>query len=163
MKTDRPQIKELSERWVAFISYTGNYIGNPQIFEDLFKRLGAWAGVKGLITPRSVFLSAYYDDPNITPPDELKLDACMSIPEEVHVDEDVQKKLLPGGKYAVMHCELANPEDFETAWNQVVGWAEENNCRIDLLRPSYEIYLNNPEEHPDKLHLINICLSVKST
>ena len=162
MKTDRPQIKELPERWVAFISYTGNYIGNPQIFADLFKRLGAWAGVKGLITPYAVFLSAYYDDPDLTPPDKLKLDACMSIAADVQVDEDVQKKVLPGGMYAVMHCELVNSEDFETAWQRVIAWAGANGYQIDLARPSYEIYLNNPEEHPDKLHLINICLSIKA-
>jgi AraC family transcriptional regulator len=39
---------------------------------------------------------------------------------------------------------------------------ENNNYEVDMSRPSYEIYLNNPEEHPEKHHIINICMSVKT-
>jgi AraC family transcriptional regulator len=74
MNNEIPKIEELTERTVAFVSYTGNYMGNPQIFKDLFNKLCGWAGPKGLISPKSVFLSSYQDDPKITPPDELKLD-----------------------------------------------------------------------------------------
>ena len=162
MKNEIPKIEELTERTVAFVSYTGNYMGNPQIFTDLFNKLCGWAGPKGLISPKSVFLSSYQDDPKITPPDELKLDLCMSIPDETQVDGDIQKKILPGGQYAVMHTELAGPEEYGPAWNAVVEWMENNNYEVDMSRPSYEIYLNNPEEHPEKHHIINICMSVKT-
>jgi AraC family transcriptional regulator len=162
MKNEQPDIKELAERQVAFVSFTGNYMGNPQIFADLFNKLCGWAGPKGLISPKSVFLSSYQDDPKITPPDELKLDLCMNIPEDIKVDGDIQKKVLPGGKYAVMHTELTGPEEYGPAWNAVVEWMERNNYEVDMSRPSYEIYLNNPEEHPEKHHIIDICMSVKA-
>jgi len=162
MKNEQPCIKELTERQVAFVSFTGNYIGNPQVFETLFNKLCGWAGPKGLISTKSIFLSSYQDDPNITPPDELTLDLCMSLLQDTKVDGEIQKKVLPGGKYAVMRTELAGPEEYGPAWNAVVEWMERNNYQVDMSRPSYEIYLNNPEEHPEKHHIIDICMSVRA-
>ncbi|MDY6950131.1 MAG: GyrI-like domain-containing protein [Thermodesulfobacteriota bacterium] len=161
MKNESPKIVELAERPVAFVSFTGNYIGNPQIFGELFGKLCGWAGPKGLISPTSVFLSAYQDDPRTTQPDELRLDVCMSIPEETEVDGDVQKRALPGGTYALMHSELTGPEEYGPAWTAVVEWVNQSSHEIDMSRPSYEIYLNNPEEHPEKHHIVDICMSVK--
>lgn len=162
MKNEQPEIKKLAEREVAFVSFTGNYIGNAQVFKDLFDKLCGWAGPKGLISSESVFLSSYQDDPNTTPPDELKLELCMSISSDTRVDGDIQKKVLPGGKYTVMRAELTGPEEYGPAWNDVVEWIVNNNYEIDMSRPSYEIYLNNPEEHPEKHHIIDICMSVNA-
>ena len=161
MKRENPMVTELAEKEVAFVSFTGNYIGNAQVFGDLFHKLGGWAGPKGLIGPETVFLSAYQDDPETTPPDELKLECCMSIPAGTEVEGDIQKKVLPGGKYAVMHAELDGPEEYGSAWNALVDWMKENGQEVDMSRPSYEIYLNNPEEHPEKHHIIEVCMSVK--
>lgn len=161
MKSDQIEIKNLDERTVAFVSYTGNYLGNPQVFADLFNQLCGWAGPKGLIQPDTVFLSSYQQDPETTPPDELKLDLCMSIPEGTDVAEGIEKKILPGGKYAVMKAELVSPEEYGPAWNMVAEWLSDNHMEIDMSKPSYEIYLNNPEEHTEKHHIIDICMSVK--
>ncbi len=162
MKNKEPEIQKLAERQVAFVSYTGNYIGNPQIFSELFNKLCSWAGPKGLISPKSVFLSSYQDDPNITPLDQLKLELCMSLPDNADTAGDIQKKILPGGTYAVMHSELTGPEEYGPAWNELVEWVKKNNYEIDISRPSYEVYLNNPEDHPENHHLVDICMSVKS-
>ena len=43
------KIKELDDREVAFVSFTGNYMGNSQVFKDLFEKLCGWAGPKNLI------------------------------------------------------------------------------------------------------------------
>lgn len=92
MKHAEPKIQQLTERTVAFVSYTGNYMGNAKVFADLFKMLCGWAEPKGLMTPATLFLSSYQDDPNLAYPDELKLDVCMSIPENTVVEGEVQKK-----------------------------------------------------------------------
>jgi len=153
-------IKKLEEKSVAFVSFTGNYIGNSQVFKDLFSKLYDWAGPKGLITPQTKIIASYQDDPKTTPPEELKLDLCMTIPDSTEED-GIEKKTLPGGIYAVMNVELSGPEEYGPAWDKVVRWIEENNYDIDMSKPSYEIYLNNPEEHPQKHHLLDICMSVK--
>ena len=161
MQTEQPKIEELAERNVAFVSYTGNYIGNSQLFAELFGKLCGWAGPKELIGPEAVFLSSYQDDPRVTPPDELQVDVCMSIPEATEVEGDIQKKTLPGGRYVVMQAELTGPEEYGPAWAAVVDWMEKNKQIVDMSRPSYEICLNNPEEHPENHHIIDICMSVK--
>lgn len=161
MKNEEPKIQELPERVVACVSFIGNYIGKPEIFADLFNKLGGWAGPKGLMSPETVYLSSYADDPKSTPLDELKLDVCMEISEDIDVEGDIQKKTLPGGKYVVMHTELTGAKEYGPAWEAIVQWVGKNGYDIDLSRPSYEIYLNNPEEHPQKHHILDICLSVK--
>jgi AraC family transcriptional regulator len=160
MLTKEPELLELPERLVACVSYTGNYVGNAALFERLFTRLGSWANEKGLITAETVFLSSYENDPRTTPPYDLRLDVCMSITAGTEVDHDIQRKILPGGAYAVMHVELTRPEEYEAVWNIIVKWAEQHGHPADLSRPCYEIYLNNPEEHPHKHQILDICLSV---
>lgn len=161
MKISEIEIKKLEERSVAYISFTGNYIGNTQVFADLFNKLYGWSIPKKLMGPDTIFSSVYYDDPQVTPPDQLKLDVCMSIPEETAVDGEIQKQMLPGGEYAIMHTELSGPEEYGPAWNAIVEWITASHYEIDLSRPSYEIYLNNPKEHPEKHHILDICMSVK--
>lgn len=161
MINEEPEIQELSERLVACVSFKGNFAGDTELFARLFGKLCAWAGPKGLISPESVFLSSYADDSRTTPPEELRLDVCMSIPEGTDVGDEVQEKRLPGGAYAVMHAELVDPKEYETAWIALVDWAEKGNYEVDPSRPSYEIYRNDPEEHPQKHHILDLCLSVK--
>lgn len=162
MKNETPQIQELPERRVACVSFQGNYMGNPKVFEELFTQLCGWAGPKGLMSPETVLLSSYPDDPRTTPPDQLRLNVCMTIPEGTDVGDGVEEKLLPGGPFAVMHAELTDPAEFVTAWIALVGWAEQEDYQVDPSRPSYEIYLNDPEQHPEKHHILDLCLSVKA-
>ena len=85
----------------------------------------------------------------------------MSIPEDTEVDGEIQKRVLPGGKYAVMHAELTGPEEYGPVWGALVEWVEENSYEIDTSRPCYEIYLNDPGEHAEKHHILDVCMSVK--
>lgn len=157
-----PKIENLPERHVAFVSYTGNYVANPKVFEDLFNKLCSWAGPKGLLKPDVLMLSAYQDDPETTPPEELTVDVCMTVPGDVEVTGEVQKKTLPGGQYAIASVELDGPQEYGPAWKAIVNWTKESNFQMDISRPGYEIYKNNPKEHPQGHHILDICLAVKS-
>jgi AraC family transcriptional regulator len=162
MQNNTPQVLELEDKKVACVSFVGNYMGNPKIFKELFGKLHAWAGPKGLITANAMFLSSYQDDPNVTPVDQLKLDVCMTIEDNVEVEGEIKKKTLPGGQYAVMRSTLTSPKEYGAAWKEIVNWISTNNYEIDMSRPSYELYLNNPEEHPEKHHILDICMSIKA-
>ena len=155
------EIKQLEEREVAFVTFIGNYMGNSEVFKGLFDKLCGWAGPKNLMTPDTVFISAYYDDPKTAKPEEMRLDVCMTIPPDTEVEGEIKKQTLPGGKYVVMKTELAGPEEYGPAWMKVVDWMKENNTELDMSRASYEIYLNNPEEHPEKHHILEICMATK--
>jgi AraC family transcriptional regulator len=157
---NEPDIRDIKERNVAFVSYVGNYMGNAEIFRGLFEKLFGWAFQKQVIGPDTVVLSAYYDDPNVTPPEKMRVEVCMTIPGSTGGEGDIGKKVLPGGKYAVMRTELTESEENGSAWEKLVEWVIQHNLTIDLSRASYEVYLNNPEEHPEKHHIVDICLAV---
>ena len=158
---NNPEIKELQEKTVAFVSFVGNYMGNSEVFANLFGKLCGWAGPKGLIKEDTGFLSAYQDDPKTTPPEEMKLEVCMTVPEETEVEGEIKKQVLPGGKYVVMRVELAGPQEYGPAWGKVVAWMKENNLEIHMSRPSYELYLNDPKQHPEGHHILDVCMSTK--
>lgn len=160
MQSETPQIKELEENHVAYISFIGNFAGKSEIFADLFGKLVGWAAPKGLLTADASMLSSYQDDPKTTPVDEMRVDVCLVVPAETEVEGEVKKKTLPGGKYVLTSFELDGPQEYGAAWEMVVKWINENNLEIDMSRPSYEIYKNNPQDHPQGHHILDICMSV---
>jgi AraC family transcriptional regulator len=86
----------------------------------------------------------------------------MTIDDNVEVEGEVERKTLPGGQYAVMRSTLTSPKEYGPAWMEIVDWIDKNDYEIDMSRPSYELYLNNPEEHPKKHHILDICMSIKA-
>lgn len=156
-----PELKEIKTRNVAYVDFVGNFVGNPEIFRGLFEKLFGWAFQEQVMGPDTEVLSAYYDDPDVTPPEKLRVEVCMTIPDGARVEGDIRKKMLPGGQYAVMRVEVAGPEEYGPAWEKVAQWGSDNHLSIDLSRASYEVYLNNPEDHPEKHHIVDICLAVR--
>ena len=155
------KIQELPEMNVAHIHYVGNYVGNSKLFEKFFNQLGGWAGPKGLFGSDTVFLSAYYDDPEKVDPDKLRLDVCMTVPEGTSGEEDIEVKKMPGGKYAVAQFEMKGPEDYKNAWNKVYKeWLPQSGETPDE-RPYYEIYRSDPKQDPEGKHLVDICIPLK--
>jgi AraC family transcriptional regulator len=68
---------------------------------------------------------------------------------------------IPAGPYAIARFELSGSDQYENAWNTVMGgWLPESGYQPDD-RVCFEIYQNNPKEHPDGLHLVDICIPVK--
>jgi AraC family transcriptional regulator len=156
-----PALQDLADRIVACVSYKGNYIGNTAVFAELFGKLCGWGFQNQVMRPDTILIAAYYDDPGVTPPDELTLDICMTIPEGVQGEGEVTTKILPGGKYAVMGVELDGPEEYSGAWEKIVEYMTSQGLEIDISRASYEVYLNNPEVHPQKHHIVDICMAVR--
>lgn len=114
------------------------------------------------ITPETVFLSAYYDDPAVTPPDKQRLDVCATVAEGVEGSGDVNIQMLPGGKYVVGAFTAKGPEDYQKVWNDLwEGWLPENNYTPDFERSFYEIYRSDPHSDPEGKHEVEICIVVK--
>ena len=57
--------------------------------------------------------------------------------------------------------EIADSSEYEKAWDMVFGvWLPDSGYQPDD-GPCYEHYLNNPKEHPEKKHIVDICIPVK--
>lgn len=155
------RIEEIPETTLAYVRHVGPYAGDSELFSRLFGRLFQWAGPRNLIRfPDTQMLSIYHDDPHVTDPDKLRLSVGITVPADTAVSGDVGKMSIGPGRYAQARFEIL-PDQYETAWNAVYGaWLPESGFEpADGL--SFERYLNNPEEHPEGKHVVEICVPVK--
>lgn len=154
-------VKDMPELHVAYVRHIGPYKGNSELFAGLFGKLCGWAGPRGLLRPNETqSLSVYYDNPGLTDESKLRLDVCVTVPEDTPVEGEIGKMTVPGGKFAVTRFEVL-PHEYEEAWNMVVGgWLPESGYQMADL-PCYELYHNNPQEHPEGKCIVDICIPVK--
>lgn len=155
------EVKDLSKKTVAYVRHIGPYQGDSALFDALFQRLFRWAGPRGLLCgPDSQIMAVYYDNPEITAAEKLRTDVAVTVPEDTKVDGDVGKTTLPGGKYALARFELKSDE-YAQAWDALYGvWLPESGFQPDD-RPCFELYHNDPREHPEGRCIVDICIPVK--
>jgi len=153
------EIVELPERFVACIRHIGPY---PEIGKAI-ERIFQWAGPKGLIQfPKTQFLAVYHDSPDTVDASELRSDACLTVPPGTSADGEVKTMTIPGGKFAVAHVEI-DASEYGAAWDKLVGeWMPEHGLASDSSRLCYELCLNDPDQHPEKKHIVDICEPIVS-
>jgi len=157
----RVEVKDMPELQVVYVRHIGPYQGDSALFEKLFEKLMKWAGPRGLLRfPETKILTVYHDDPGITEADKLRTSACISVPQDTPVEGDIGKMVVPGGKFAVARFEI-NADEYGAAWDAVMGgWLPESGYQPDD-RLCYELYQNDPKQHPEGKHIFDICLPVK--
>ena len=155
------EVKELPEMHVAYVRHIGPYKGDAELFGRLFGKLMAWAGPRGLLRfPETQVLTVYHDDPEITDEEKLRTDACITVPHDTVVEGEIGKTSISAGKYAVGHFEIT-ADEYEDAWKTVYGgWLPKSGHRPDD-GPCYELYRNDPKEHPQGKQIVDICVPVK--
>jgi AraC family transcriptional regulator len=153
----RVDVRELPRLHVAYVRHIGHYseIGKA------FSRLMRWAGPRGLTrSPEAVVLAVYHDNPNVTPIDKLQADACITVPEGTKVKGEVGLMSVPGGTFAVAHVEI-DERQYGEAWDRLIGdWMPQSGYQPDE-RLCYERYLNDPAEHPEAKHIVEICEPIR--
>jgi len=155
------EVKEIASINVAYLRHIGPYIGDVELFESLFGKLVKWAGPRGLINfPETQFISVYHDNPDITDENKHRLSVCLTVPENTKGEGEVGTMIIEGGTYAVAHFEISDNE-YESAWASVYGkWLPDSGYQpVD--RPCFELYLNDPKEHPENKHIVDIHIPVK--
>ena len=155
------EVKELPELHVAYVRHVGPYAGKEAVFEQMFNKLMIWAGPRGLLRfPETQVLSVYHDDPDITDADKLRTSGCITVPADTEVEGEIGKMTIAGGKFAVAHFEITT-DRYGEAWNMLMGkWMPESGYQPDD-RQCYELYHNNPKEHPEHKQIVDLCVPVK--
>ena len=82
---------------VAFVRHVGPY----QEVGKAWERLCGWAGPRGLFGPNTAMLGVCHDDPDVTPPERIRYDACITAPDGLAAEGDVGIQEVAGGDYAV--------------------------------------------------------------
>lgn len=151
------EVRELPELTVAYARHIGafNTIG------EAFDRLGRWAGPRGhYAVPGVKSLAVYHDSPETTPEPKLRSSACVTVAPGTEASGDINVMTIPGGKFAVAHFEIL-PHQFGEAWDALMGeWFPSSGYQPDD-RMCYEVYLAEPENHPEGKFVIDICEPVK--
>jgi AraC family transcriptional regulator len=155
------EVRDMPDLYVAYVRHIGPYKGDQELFGRLFNRLMAWAGPRGLLRfPETKMMAIYHDNPDITDESRLRTDACITVPEDTQVEGEIGKATIPAGKYAVAHFEIT-PDQYQDAWNAVYGgWLPESGYQ-PADGPCYELYLSDPNQHPEGKHVVDICVPVK--
>jgi AraC family transcriptional regulator len=151
------EVKDLPEMQVAYIRHIGSYHEISQAFEKLM----SWAGPRGLMNlPGTRALAVYRDDPKVTQTDKLRSEACITVPETTQAEGEVGLMTLSSGRFALARFELGH-DDYAEAWNWFMGkWMPESGFQPDDA-PCYEIYNNDPDQHPEKKCIVDLCVPVK--
>jgi len=152
------EIRELPKMTLAYIRHIGPYKGDDQLFQNLWNRLFAWAGPRGLIGGRDFrSLVIYHDDPNVTIEDKLRMSVCITVPPETKVDGEIGRMELEAARYVIARFEV-NAQQFQEAWDWLYGeWFPASGYQPDE-KLCFEMY---PEEPRDGKFVVDICVPVK--
>ena len=151
------KVKILPAMRVAFVRHVGPYDACKTAWETLC----GWAGPKGLLGPETAFVGVCHDDPEITPPEKVRYDACAGVPESVEPEGKVGVKDIGGGEYAVVLHKGPFENMYATyAWLCGV-WAAENEREL-AGEPSLEFYLNDPDTTPPEDLRTKLCVRLAS-
>lgn len=87
------RVETLPSYRLAYVRQIGPYgPANVQAMEEL----KSWAREKGLLTESAVLFGIPQDNPQITPPEQCRYDACITITEEEQMDDFVCESKLDG-------------------------------------------------------------------
>ena len=135
----QPEIRSRPETTVVYVRKTGR---------DLKSAEDAWAAVcriafpKGLVEQDAEFIGIGHDDPDVTPEDKLRYDACISVRKEVKPEGELGVQKIAGGKYAVFLHKGPYTGLHELYRRIYAQWAPQSGVK---LRDStcFEKYLND--------------------
>lgn len=147
------RIETIEEMDVIFVRHVGPY----EQCETAWNTLCEWACPKGLCQETTKFIGVCYDDPQVTPADKIRYDACLTVGSKVQGEGSIGNQTLNGGDYAIV-IHKGPYSDLEKTYAQLMGqWLPESG-REFRNSPSFEIYLNDPKETPSEELLTEIYL-----
>ena len=146
-------VKEMPAWHVAYVRKMGPY--GKTTAEAAFGELMRWAGPRGLIG-KSPMMGLYWDNPEVTAPEQCRTDACLVVPADLKVAAPLSVQDIAGGPHAV--CEFNLPmTDFGPAWEEAFRWVVQGGFEC-AEQPCYEMY------HDDcrgPLCRFDICIPLK--
>ncbi len=85
-----------------------------------------------------------YDDPEVTPPEKVRYDACVTVDNNFTAEDDVGVQTIGGGEYAVT-THVGPHNLLGQTYAMLLGQWLPRSGRELRSEPSLEFYLNAPE------------------
>ncbi len=133
-------IKEVAPMEVAYVRHVGPYIECGTAWEKLCTHLAPL----GLLGGQAKMVGLSHDDPDVTPAEKIRYDACITLDEDFSPTEEVGVKTIAGGEYAVT-THFGPYEKLSETYAQLCGEWLLTCGRTAANQPCFEVYLNDPE------------------
>lgn len=147
------RIETIEPANVIFVRHTGPY----ENCDTAWDTLCAWAFPKGLCQIETKYIGVCHDDPQVTPPDKIRYDACITIDNDVEIESNIGKQTIAGGRYAII-THKGPYNTIENAYAQFMGqWLPQSGKQLRDV-PCFEVYLNDPDKTPPEELLTDMYL-----
>jgi AraC family transcriptional regulator len=150
------RIESVPTRRVAFLRHIGPYGDACHVFD----RLMAWAGQRGLFRLDTVVLGICHDDPEVTAPDKIRFDCCVSVGDHVQGEGEIGVQTLEGGECAVLTY-IGPYSGLGEAYRWLFGTWLPTSGREPRNAPPFEVYVSNPRETPPEQLRTDICIPLE--
>ncbi len=153
-----PQIIRTPEKNVIYIQITGEYGNN--------KYAKSWNKLSNFIKDNKLFdfgtecFGISHDDPEITPKDKCRYDACITVNQKVKPSGEIGIKKINGGKFAVFQYKGSYDNWGDIYDNIYNKWLFESDFELRNI-PAMEKYPANPNITETDILEIEIYLPVK--
>ncbi len=135
-----PRIERQPDRPVVYVRHVGPY----QECKGAWDTLMEYAAREGLIGPGAEMLGLCHDDPDVTPPEKIRYDACITTTAKVQPVGEIGTQIIPGGEYAIQR-HRGPYESLEGAYRQLFGSVLPALGREPAPGACVEKYWNDPE------------------
>ncbi len=150
-------LREVQPMSAIFVRHTGHYSECGQAWD----RLLTWAGARGLLGPGVRFIGICHDDPEVTPPERLRYDACVTVGDIAGVEDDVGRQVIGGGLYA-MATHVGPYDRLGEIYARLCGeWVPRSGYELRSA-PCLEEYLNSPESTAPEDLITDIYIPLES-
>jgi AraC family transcriptional regulator len=130
------------------------HVGPYTKIGDAFYTLAQWLGARNVPTSGAKLVGIFYDDPNQVEASKLRAKAAVHLPDAPNVTpaSPVERVQLRGGAHAML-LHKGPYDDLKAVWTWFYAdWLPNSGRTADFGAPSFELYLNTPEEvAPDAL------------
>ncbi len=151
------EVKEMPGLHVAYARHIGKYEECGKAWETVC----SWAGRRGLMGRGTQMIGICHDNPDVTPEDKCRYDACVTVPAGTKVEGEIGQADIPSGRYAVLRYE-GSIDAIGSAYDWFFAqWLPESGFQVDD-RPCYDIYLKDPDDTPERKTIADICMPVKA-
>ncbi len=156
------KVVDFPKRTVAYVQVSQGY--DPQHIGPAFQKVITWAQAHGLMDPRTEVIGRSLDDPEVTPPDKCRYDACVTVPPGTKGEGEIGVTELPAGRYVTARVEgeySRVSEVLGAAWSELFKeWFPTSGYKPGNT-PCMEIYRETEEEYKQGKMVCDICEPVE--